>query len=285
MTHTPSPCSLGIPEEYALASQQQQLTDIQIRLDRLEQTARIPHRDHTTRNVVLGVLLTAVVTGIGWWGWFVTTNVVAMKQQLADGGNKQLVTELKNPKSSQQLLANLSTVVAQVQTATVEKKPPNAKKVEALSDAVATVLKSQPELASGWNAAAELVSYSTFRPEQPYSASCINAKGATRRITSDAVGSIWQITEWKDCTLYLDAPETLGDIPPSAGIIKSVLDLQNVRIVYRGGKIPDIYQLKLQSCVFDFQLSEPPPIPARRLTVQLLATTTPGSANINMDKA
>ena len=138
-----------------MASQQQQLTDLQIRLDRLEQAARTPTKDHATRNVVL----TALVTGIGWWGWFVTTNVIAIKQQLADGGNKQIVTELTFPKSQQQLQANLSTVVAQVQTARAEGKAPNATKVTSLSSAVAEVVQRNSELPEAWQAAMQLVDY------------------------------------------------------------------------------------------------------------------------------
>ena len=76
------------------------------------------------------------------WCYHLGAKVTAVEQQLADGGNAKIVAELKSPKSSAQLQANLSTVIAQVQTARVDGKQPNAKKVNALSDALSEVVKT-----------------------------------------------------------------------------------------------------------------------------------------------
>ena len=75
------------------------------------------------------------------WAWFITNNVIAIKQQLADDGNKQIVAELTNPESPQQLQANLSTVVAQVRSVRVNGKKPDPKKIAGLSNAVAQVIR------------------------------------------------------------------------------------------------------------------------------------------------
>ena len=110
---------------------------------------------------VLGWVLGILIPGLGFWGWYVTTNIIAMKQQLADGGNAKLVAELKSPKSTEQLQANLTTVVAQVATARANDKAPNPQKVKALSSAIAQVVQKNPNLQEAWQAAAQVVSFRT----------------------------------------------------------------------------------------------------------------------------
>jgi hypothetical protein len=107
--------------------------------------------------LMIGVLVPALL----FWGWYITTNVVAMKQSLADGGNTKLVTELKAPKSREQLQASLSTVIAQVQTARANGTKPDEKKVNALSAAMYQVVQQHRELPETWQAASQLVSFRT----------------------------------------------------------------------------------------------------------------------------
>jgi cytochrome c-type biogenesis protein CcmH/NrfG len=60
---------------------------------------------HTGMKIIYAILVLLIPSLLGW-GWYITTNVVAMKQALASQ-NTKLITELKNPSSPEQLRASL----------------------------------------------------------------------------------------------------------------------------------------------------------------------------------
>ena len=223
---------------------------------------------------VLGIFIPLVIG----WGAFITINVIAMKQSLADGGNTKLVTELKAPKSPEQLQANLSTVTAQIQTARVDGKRPDSKKVAALSGALAQVVSSYPTLSEGWHTAGELISYRAVPSEPENPAECRGAGNAVSSGFWDARIHVTYLLH--DCTLSLDQSANDSDrlfIPSGlygTSRVGNALLLKNVHVVYHGGPISFPGDtLIFWNCTFEFQISSPPPAPANSLTETLLAAS------------
>jgi hypothetical protein len=233
----------------------------------------------------------AVVVGLAVLGWCwrindrITTSdkkITAIEQQLADGGSARLVAELRSPKSPEQLQANLSTVVAQVQTARANGKKADQKKVEALSGAVSEVVGKDPQLSEAWQAAGELIS---FRAPVLGSLNPCAKPEYVRFVTNTGEfgPNIKRMAQFyfKDCVLVLnDKLDFMNSEAyhqfvntPGAGI---GLGLLNVRIVYRGGPIMPVDTIAFVGCTFDFQIQAPPPPTARPLTQTLLA-----ASNIN----
>jgi hypothetical protein len=224
---------------------------------------------------VLGIFIPLVIT----WGTFITINVVAMKQSLADGGNTKLVSELKSPASPQQLQANLSTVVAQIQTARVNGKKPDTKKVTELSNVVSKVVENNPQTPEAWQAAAALITYRTEQPQQQ------NPKECGSETPQIELSNEVQYSEglgYSNCTIVLDdAPDivnsrlwivehqSMRNDPRSSQHFALVLN--NVHVIYRGGSILPADIFIFTNCTFDFQMSVPPPAPAQSLSKLLLA--------------
>jgi len=244
----------------------------------LERTASL----ETTASIakwVLGIFIPLVFG----WGAFITINVIAMKQQLADGGNTKLVTELKAPKSPQQLQANLTTVVAQIQTDRVNGTRPNLTKVAALSGALSQVVKDNPQMPEAWQAATLLVSY---RSPQPIASQkdCFNhsvqtiAAGQISNNTTGAVYTYSGTLVYTDCTFVLsdvnafkNSADVKDLIANSVGAAFPVnIQLIHAHLVYRGGEVIPFLTLQCTACTYDFEYPATPPSPVQKLTRALL---------------
>jgi hypothetical protein len=263
------------------------------------QTLNAPH---TLRNTIIGVLLAAMVSGIGWWVFFVTTNITAMKQQLTDGGNKQIVAELQNPKSPDSLRANLSTVIAQVQVAQVEGRKPVANKVIPLSDAIAKVVASPTAPSEAWQAASQLISYrsSSLDGGPNPSNTCVLGKGfigpdgPVKPAKSLEPDEVFTFTlHLSNCTLLLDDPHIresepykhMADKVIELGMpqdrVRVVLVLNNVHIVYEGGEIP-AQRIVCQGCTFDLKLFSAPTQQGKEMIHTLLASNDLEAVNLKL---
>ena len=241
---------------------------------------------HHIRNAAIGTVL----TGVFGWGWFITTNVIAIKQQLADGGNKQIVAALQSPESPSSLRANLSTVIAQVQVAQAEGKNPVPAKVIPLSRAIGAVLASDSAPPEAWRAAGQLISYRSSTSGEANSVnSCVAGTGEqvydgpVDPASSIAPGDTLRTTlRLANCTLVLDDPSlmesdagraimkafALTGYPPDR--FRLALLLTNVRVVYSGGPIV-ADRIVCQGCTFDIKLNSAPPPQGRAVVETLLA--------------
>lgn len=224
---------------------------------------------------VVGTLGTIAIVGAFGWCWHLGNKVTAIEQQLADGGNTRLVTQLKNPQSSEQLKASLNTVIAQVQTAKVEGKPPNSEKVQALTTALSQVISKDPDMPEAWNAAAELISYKTenAKPDVGSLPRCdLAALKPEARQKTFPDGSVFMIFGYyaSHCALYLeDVPEMHVnpnelknlhiEISGGGGDITFPIYLTDGIAVYHGGPIRNSSGFVLQDCVLDFNVNDIPP--------------------------
>lgn len=237
---------------------------------------------------IIGILsAAATAAGIGAIAWcFNLSNAVAKLQQaVSDGGVTKLVSELKLPSSPDQLKANLSTVIAQVQTAKVNGAKPDPHKVKALSDAVSDVISDNPQLPEGWRAASQLVSFRAGRnaPPQP---DCFNKPhfGVMNAWMGDTSGpkvpapmaNVW---EMDNCTMVLDdidlflksedgkALEADRRAVPQRPLF---IRLMHAHLVYHGGPVIPFTRLECISCTYEWDLSAPPPDLEKKLTNDLL---------------
>jgi hypothetical protein len=240
--------------------------------------------------------LSVLVPTLLLWGWYITTNVIAMKQSMTDGGNTKLVAELKSPKSPDQLQANLATVDAQIQTARANGTKPNIKKVDALSGALSQVVKNDPDLPEAWQAAVQLVNYK-YQPQVTIARplpSCLSLSGPGTISFMGPIspGDPVRLTfVLHNCTLNLDDEnfwltqmgkgihDAMDTHPASYSII---LIVHNSNITYSGGKFLPVNQIQFQNC--SFELKQPTVLPNRNVqlvTEQLLAANaTDGILNI-----
>lgn len=240
----------------------------------------------------LASLATVVGGAALGWCFHISGQVTAIAQQLKDGGNPSLVAQIKAPASPAQLKANLSTVVAQVETAKANNKPPEPAKVEALSHAVSAVVKRDPSLPEGWQAASALVS---FRPAsndvllppsltalvggpKPNDADCFTKKLEVIPPPPIPAGQPANVV-LSDCTLRMDAPADFlkamdRDTPGGGGAFFAFegvnLTLVRVHLVYRGGPLIQPDKVVMYGCTFDFDLDKQPPPRGVRLIMALL---------------
>jgi hypothetical protein len=240
----------------------------------------------TNVKAIKGIAFILVPLILGWAA-YMTVNVISMKQALVDGGYAKLVAQLEKPASTEQLRANLSTVVAQVQTARVNATRPNLKKVKALSDAVSNVVTNQPTLPEAWQAAAQLISYRSdsagLLPDAHAPCGESNNPGGIHvHFTggppgADMVGSI----VLSNCTLDLDRATSVWASLSSQVEAKTLngetitdwhLFLHNVIVHYSGGPLLYVGQITCDHCVFDFRFQIAPPPIGRRMTETLLAS-------------
>lgn len=230
--------------------------------------------------VIGGFSTAGLLVGMGALGWSVHigNKVTAIEQQLVDGGNTKLVSELKLPKSPQQLQANLTMVTAQIRTARANGTKPNAQKVAALSDALSAVVQKDPNLPEAWQAATELVTYRSTQPATIQKA-CFGKSMSS--VLNNSVNGI----KLPDSLSDIDCSIDLGDIEsfksnPDIKDLKLNLDgtlssplgieLTHAHVIYHGGPIIPFTILRCVACTYDFGFSTPPPVPAQKLTRQLL---------------
>ena len=244
---------------------------------------------------LIGYVIMVLVPSLLFWGWYITSNVIAIKQQLADGGNKQIVAQLHSPQSSEKLRAALSTVIAQVQTSRADGQKPNPVKIGALSRALSQVVKKDPELPEAWQAAAELISYDTSYPSAvrvppdlgtqirpaPVSGSCYDLPTVQEGPHPTGTSSTDTMV-LHDCILDLSDLEAFeGSEQVKAmkattlgwrGAVVIVLDLVRVKVTYHGGAVIPVTLIQTYGCQFDFDVSTPPPPRGKALLEALLST-------------
>jgi hypothetical protein len=266
--------------------------------------ASVPERlatVETTLSHIKGILLVFVPLAIAW-GSYITVNVVSMRQAMADGGNAKLVAELKAPKSTQQLQANLITVTAQIQAARVDGKKPNPQKLRALSGALTQVVQKNPDLAEGWRAVAVLASYRTSDVLENASAlpDCDISQKAHAIPASDipetpyTAGSFGFV--FRNCRLYLD------HLPPGK-LIKTTLAapfgnapagnsvyggdhafIINCEIVLTDSGIAEspILIFHAINCRFEYQIENKPPSSSQEFLLASLDAPNPGQFSFSL---
>ncbi|MGO8717836.1 MAG: hypothetical protein ACLQMO_01300 [Acidobacteriaceae bacterium] len=247
----------------------------------------------TTLHHIKRILWISLLPILGWGG-YITVNVITLRQAVADSGTK-LVAELKAPKSTQQLQANLIAVTAQIQTARVEGKKPNPQKIKALSGAVATAVQENPELDEGWRAAALLASYRTSDLLKNPSAlpDCdINQKAhavlaSEVREIPGAGGGMGYL--FKNCRLYLDKLPPGKPIKTSFGpghtdYIGNYAFVINCEIVLTDSGIAEssIVTFVTFNCRFDYQIEHKPPPFSQQFLLTSLEARDPGQISLSL---
>jgi len=256
----------------------------------------------TTRvNVITGILA-VLVPGLLAWGWFITTNVVAIKQQLADGGNTKLVTELKSPKSQDQLQASLSTVIAQVQTERVNGKAPDQKKSVALAEALTQAAKRNPEIPDSWRAVATLASFRTsYILENAASMPDCNVQQTAKLIEPKDIPEVAGAKAFngyifRNCVLhlnhlpplqrtYLTKPYENHPVGSSFTLIAEAVII-NCKIVLNDSGIAEsnIFFFIVQNCRFEYQIETTPSPTVQKLLLASLDMSNPGQFTLELDK-
>jgi hypothetical protein len=260
----------------------------------------------------------AAIVGVGGWLIWVSLTLIrvsgdlrAIKQKIKDGGLGDIVAQLREPKSSEQLQANLSTVIAQIQTARVNQTAPDHQKIKTLSGVLGEVVKRNPEVPEAWQAAVQMVDYKF----QPLAAStslpdCLNMpdEGHNFEFVQNSDGSRTKLpfptrlnlgvpnhfTEgFRNCNLNLEddgnfystvvGKELLNAGAEAKGENSIIFILNHVNIRYAGGKPLPITQIQFRDCSFTFvQPIAVPSLPAQVLTTQLLASgTSAGSLQLS----
>lgn len=248
------------------------------------------------------------IVGLGWLSWASTTlvslkgDVQAIKQKIHDGGLGDIVSSLQSPQSPEQLRANLSTVIARVETAKAQGQHPDGAKVNALSRAVAQVAHTDPDLSEAWQAAAQLISFRTPLASAPPQRKCFTGRsvdhvphpsapltGEDRKKADEYVYMIQDVAE--DCTISLDAPDAIpaetkktldDDIKALAPLTVGVeFHFKRAHIIYRGGALPSYGNAYVfENCTFDWSISSPPPIPAQKIAEGLLQASNPAYVSV-----
>ncbi|HEY1214985.1 MAG TPA: hypothetical protein VGE93_15245 [Bryobacteraceae bacterium] len=208
------------------------------------------------------------------WGAFITTNVIAMKQNLADGGAHQLVTQLQKADSPKAVAANMNLLKSEVQVEVVSNKKPNRQKIRAISAEVEKTLARFPEVDESWSAAAELVSYSTsstpVSPEQPLCDTNVEAGYIPPLPEIGKVPFLGYL--FRNCRLRLSSLPSGNVIRGENYTIGRMAYAVNVTIVLDDSGISetDISNLVALNCRFEFSVSKTPKTRAQRLLLAAL---------------
>lgn len=250
---------------------------------------------NATRNTLLGVFLTAAVGGLGWWMYWVTTSLTAIKQQLADGGNKQLVAQLEAPKSLPSLRETLIRVAAQAEGARVAGVKPDRKTL-VVSKALANVAANDPSVSEVWRAASQMVNYRYQFSDATSAKNCLlnspprddsheqHSQEEILRLKTDALQNkahAYYIIRMQNCTLDLaDVAGFQGtpDYKDRKSVDRTLpiwLLLTDVQVKYSGGPTLPVSALQMVRCNLGFDLEAVPQSAlARDLTLQALKSDT-----------
>ena len=250
--------------------------------------------------------IVAVATvGAAWMGWLsimlfgMKGDIQALKQKVKDGGTGDIVSELKQPKSPQQLQASLNTVIAEIQTAHVEGKKPDNKKSAALSTALYDVAKGHPNLPEAWRAAATLVSFqstnvASLAPSLP---EC-DVTVKPRMIEPSEVPEIPLRADsarkgflFRNCRLNMDRlpsgeliqatnPNMPGDIAYIgwvAFVINSEVILNDSGIIHTS-----VEQFNFVGCRLQYEIDQTPQKPAQRMLLASLRPNPFGQISLDL---
>ncbi len=232
--------------------------------------------------VIKGIAVCAAVPVLAW-ATFITYNVIAMM----NGGGSKIVAELEAPKSPEQLQANLSTVIAQLQTAKVKGIKPDEKKVKALSGALSQVVEHNQNLPEAWSATAELISYQSqiLHPIPEHLPACnLNGLKPETRPTRTPTGALDYNPGFylSNCALRLEdvTPLTVTEVPSDFGIkfinpdhrnrVGFPIYLSNGEVIYNGGPIQTKQGFVFVNCVFNLHTRGVPDAPAQDLLMAAL---------------
>jgi hypothetical protein len=249
--------------------------------------------------------------GVGAWCVWLSVTVIGMggdvraiKQSIADEGS-QIVRNIENPKSTEQLAANLSLATARLQIARSEDKSPNSTKLKPLRKALEKQSMDHPDLPETWKAVATLASYQTYKPLEKSGSlpdcDVIKKPDLIRpeempemHTTSGVVGYLF-----RGCRLHLDdlpkgklirtfvtkpALNMPSGSPIAIGYAAFVI---NCEIVLSDSGIAesDILFLDTANCNLQFQVSQVPPPSSQRLLIASLEAPVPGSMRFDFRKS
>jgi hypothetical protein len=234
-------------------------------------------RPFTQKDLHPRFLWLSILTGLLW----------TIHGQLAEGGNANLVTELKSPKSPEQLQANLTTVTAQIQTARLQGKHPDEKKLMALSGALSQVIEKTPEIPEAWQTTAVLIDYRTA-PAKPVSSDECGDSPTVIALEGAAPTPSFGLS-YKNCTLVLDNAKGILNSKIYANMHNGndhapyiTIFLENVRVIYNGGALPPVGAISFSNCIFDLQMYVKPPETAQRLIQALLSAPNINNIKVSL---
>lgn len=230
---------------------------------------------------IIGTTLLIFVPLVSAWGAYITINVISMKQALIDKDTK-LVAQLKNPESKQQLQANLAVVDAQIQTARLEGKKPDIRKLDLLALSLSSVIQKNPDLPQAWQTAAQLVSYRETGGNSR--AACGEPELKLHLVGDHFSPNMPTIPEfaYKNCTLDLENILTFDSGKTWPYPESVVVTLENVHVLYQGGNIPHVATILLKNCTFDMNINSTPTPKGRNLTQGLLTAANPKDVKIEL---
>lgn len=274
-----SPITIIEVTDLAGPTPSERIANLQQRVSSIEGQLKVlpPQREsHGLRNGLAAASLVPVL----WWVYFITSNVVAIKQQLRDGGNKEIVASLEHPQSPAILRADLNTVIASIQTAQAKGIAPNAAKTGSLSRAIAQVIQEPSPPLEAWQAAGQLISYRTQSAKATELPTCklqVNDAGSQ---PSPLITGYRLDLVLRDCTLVIDDPklpeyfreETESarerlNVSPDAIYVHYALS--NVHVVYSGRPI-FANTIQMFNCAFEFRISSEPASEGKGIVEKIL---------------
>ncbi len=239
---------------------------------------------------VLGGAITAVVPCLIWISFSIMGmkgDLQAIKQKIKDGGLGDIVSQIQNPTSPQQLNAVLNLATSQIEVQQANKIKPDPQKLEKLSAAVRGATLKNPDNPTVWQAGARLVNY-RYQSQQEAALgrlpSCLGGDGKDSALKQLAYTPDVEIDKVafrsNNCLLDLDAnPSFFGSEAgrffeeanrrnPGNG---NIILLSNAVVTYSGGPTIPINRIDCVNCIFRLPVSSGIPSKAGQfLTDQLL---------------
>ncbi len=224
-----------------------------------------------------------------------------VKQAIADGGTHEIVSQLGNAKTPDQVAANMTVIRGQVQLALANGNAPNQEKINTLAPAVVKIAKEYPSVTESWQAVAALATFKT--------ASLLRSESVSGGLPDcDAREQKAQFLEppdvpgfglrsgetaylFKNCVLHLDQlpghAERSAIIPPGGGQPRPITFgvfayAINVVIVAddHGISDTDILGISTRNCRFEFRIDALPLPREQRVLLAGLQQSLPGVAQL-----
>jgi hypothetical protein len=242
-------------------------------------------------NGSLGVAGAVILILLGWLGtgtaYLISMNgdIHAIKQYEKDRGG-EIVKGIENPKSPEQLTANLALASAQIRVARSEHRKADGIKLAAIQEAILHASREHADLPETWQAAVQLVDYKYQLPADAGvpQANCLdsmvnddyatvrNHDGTNTDVPMSAIPKlpyrdVTVALRLANCSLDLEDhnsflstavgkfySEEIAKYGITAGVL--LLDLKNVHVTYSGGKLLPIKGFRFIDCSFELK----PPI-------------------------
>jgi hypothetical protein len=216
------------------------------------------------------------------------------------------VSEIQSPKSQQQLDANLALLTGQIRVDQVQGRKPKAANVEKISAAIQAASQMHPDDSEVWRAAMQLVSYRsglqvTLPENMPdcldvpeFNSDQYTSKDGNKTPLVPGFMNAPPQIPWRaharinNCVLNLDAnphfaESKMGQYFASVKLhhpntVKLFIEVHDARIIYSGGPMLPVSEIRFANCVFDLHPAYTiPPPKGRALAGQLLV------ANLSQD--